>query len=80
MGLKKGSKGKRLKGLEIRKDHHVKHATPVTKQLISDEEYPKSDEVVTKQTRVSDGSDDSDDINSFVKKESTFDDDTEFFQ
>jgi putative DNA primase/helicase len=77
---KKDSKGVQLKGLQIRKDSHFKHGTPITRKLFSDEETSKSDEGVMTQTRVSDGSDDSDDINSFVKKESTFDDDTEFFQ
>jgi hypothetical protein len=86
-GLKPNNKGKQIKGLEIRKDSHFKHATPITKKLFgneeiskSDEEYPKSDEGVRKQTRASDGGDGSEDINSVVKKESAFDDDEEFFQ
>ena len=68
-----------LRGLQIRKDSHFKHPTPVTKKLFGDEENPESDEGLMKQTLTSDGSDDSDDINSVVKKESVFDDDVEVF-
>ena len=77
--VKKDNKGVQLRGLQIRKDSHFKHPTPVTKKLFGDEENPESDEGLMKQTLTSDGSDDSDDINSVVKKESVFDDDVEVF-
>ncbi|WP_262965161.1 DNA primase family protein [Methylobacter psychrophilus] len=78
-GLPPNNKGKRIQGLQIRKDNHFKHATPITNKFFCDEEMLKGDERVMKQTRASDGSDDSDGINSFVKKRNIINDDTEIF-
>jgi len=63
---KKTNKGKSLKGLEIRKDHHVNHATPVTKKILSDDEVTGSDGGVTATGRVSDDVTTSDDLNLLI--------------
>ena len=51
--LDRNRNGKRIRGLEIRKDHHVTDATPITKKLLCDEEKILCDENVTKQSRAS---------------------------
>ena len=63
---KRGNKGKSIKGLEIRKDHHASHATPVTKKILSDDEMTGSDGGVTATTRASDGVTTSDDLNLYT--------------
>jgi putative DNA primase/helicase len=63
---KRGNTGKSIKGLEIRKDHHASHATPVTKKILSDDEMTGSDGGVTATTRASDDVTTSDDLNLFI--------------
>jgi putative DNA primase/helicase len=43
----KTSKGKPIRGLAIRNDLHTKYPTPITKQLLSDEQCRASDETMT---------------------------------
>jgi hypothetical protein len=63
---KRGNTGKFIKGLEIRKDHHVSHATPVTKKILSDDEMTGSDGGVTARPRASDDVTTSDDLNLYT--------------
>jgi putative DNA primase/helicase len=63
---KKTNTGKFIKGLEIKKDHHVNHATPITKKILSDDGMTGSDGGVTATTRASDDVMTSDDLNSFI--------------
>jgi hypothetical protein len=63
---KKTNKGKSLTGLEIRKDHHVNHATPITKNILSDDRVTRSDDPVTATARAGYEVTTSDDLNSSV--------------
>jgi putative DNA primase/helicase len=54
--------GKPIVGLTIRRDHHVKQITPVTKKLLCDDDLVFCDDDVMKQSRASDSRDDGDDI------------------
>jgi putative DNA primase/helicase len=76
---KKTNKGKSLTGLEIRKDHHVNHATPITKNTLSDGTVTRSDDRVTATDRVSDEVTTSDDLNSSVTNQESCFEDSEVF-
>lgn len=71
---KKGNTGKSIKGLEIRKDHHASHATPVTKKILSDDEITASDGGVTATTSASDDVTTSDDLNLSLLNRPNYDD------
>ena len=73
-GLDKDRLGKRIKGLEIRKDNHFKYMTPVTKKLLRDEESAYCDDDVTKGGIGSDDVTKGDYENSVVTNTSLFND------
>ena len=49
IGLKKDMKGKPIKGIAIRTERHLNHATPITKQLLNDAPLPINDPSMTRQ-------------------------------
>jgi putative DNA primase/helicase len=74
IGLTPNKLGKRVKGLEIRKDQHFNYVTPVTKMLLGDEEIGGGDEEVMKQPRASDGVMKGDDENLVITNTLLFED------
>jgi len=77
----KNKHGAYLKGVAIRNNSHINHLTPVTKTLLNDSPILENDlfntkgdelrhtgdELVTNETRTSDGGDDGDDRNPVVE-------------
>ena len=72
-GLDKDRTGKRIQGLDIRKDSHFKYITPVTKKLLCDDKSIYCDDDVTKGSLGGDDVTKGDDKNSVVTNTSLFD-------
>ncbi|HEY8036485.1 MAG TPA: phage/plasmid primase, P4 family [Methylobacter sp.] len=66
IALDKDRYGKPIKGIAIRGEQHFNYAMPVTKKILCDPDKKICDPVVTQQSRVGDGGDPCDPINSSI--------------